>query len=327
MPMQQLAMIVLIALAAGGVAWALLYPLLAGQNRGDKRRDALVRADKTLPSGANDERSSKNRRGQVEDTLKEMELRQRKTDRPPLSLRLQQAGLKWTKQKYYIFSAVAAAVLAVLLFVISRNFIVAGLGAFVGGFGLPPWVVSFLKKRRQKRFIEVFPEAVDVIVRGIKTGLPLLDCIKMIAREAPEPVAGEFRAIAERQAVGIPLGDACGQMYERTGLTEANFFGIVIAIQQKAGGNLSEALGNLSRVLRDRKKMRAKIAAMSMEAKASAGIIGSLPIIVGFLVYLTSPGYISLLFTNKIGIVLLLISVFWMSCGIFTMKKMINFDF
>ena len=172
-----------------------------------------------------------------------------------------------------------------------------------------------------------FPDAVDVIVRGVKAGLPLLDCLKMIALEAPEPLKSEFRAILETQAIGMPLGEACGKLYERMPLPEANFFGIVIAIQQKAGGNLSEALGNLSRVLRDRKKMKAKIQAMSQEAKASAGIIGALPIAVMTLVYITSPQYISLLWTDPLGRMMLAASAVWMSMGVMVMKKMINFDF
>src|SRR5262249_4789382 len=151
------------------------------------------------------------------------------------------------------------------------------------------------KKRREKTFLHTFPDAVDVIVRGIKAGLPLLDSLKIIAAEAPEPARTEFRGIVETQTIGLPLGEACGKLYENMPVPEANFFGIVTAIQQKSGGNLAEALGNLSHVLRDRKKMKAKIQAMSMEAKASAMIIGSLPICVGMLVYLTSPDYIELL--------------------------------
>jgi tight adherence protein B len=168
---------------------------------------------------------------------------------------------------------------------------------------------------------------VDVIVRGIKTGLPLMDCLRVIMNEAQEPVKSEFRSIVESQAVGLPLGEACLKLYERMPLPEANFFGIVIFIQQKTGGNLSEALGNLSKVLRDRKKMKAKIDAMSMEAKASGAIIASLPIVVMILVYLTSPQYISLLWTEKLGNILLMGSAIWMSLGILVMRKMINFDF
>jgi tight adherence protein B len=151
--------------------------------------------------------------------------------------------------------------------------------------------------------------------------------MKMITIDSPEPVKSEFRAIVETQAIGIPLGEACLKLYEHMPVPEANFFGIVIAIQQKAGGNLSEALGNLSRVLRDRKKMKAKIQAMSQEAKASAAIIGALPIAVMTLVYITSPVYITLLFTAPLGNLMLAGSAVWMAIGVLVMKKMINFDF
>jgi tight adherence protein B len=199
--------------------------------------------------------------------------------------------------------------------------------AFAAGFGLPRWTLNFLKKRREKAFLRALPDAVDVIVRGIKAGLPLFESIKVVAADSPEPLKSEFLAIIETQAIGMPLGEACTRLYERMPVPEANFFGIVIAIQQKSGGNLSEALGNLSKVLRDRKKMAEKIQAMSMEAKASAGIIGSLPPIVMLLVYLSTPDYISLLWTHPTGQLMLVGCVIWMSIGIFVMKRMINFDF
>jgi len=198
---------------------------------------------------------------------------------------------------------------------------------FAAGFGLPMWLLKYLKSRREKKFLAGFPDAVDVIVRGIKSGLPLMDSLKIIASEAQDPIKSEFKAIVETQTIGMPLGEACGKLFERMPLPEANFFGIVISIQQKAGGNLSEALGNLSRVLRDRKKMKAKIQAMSMEAKASASIIGCLPVAVGTLVYLTSPDYISLLWQADLGRIMLAGCAVWMSIGIFVMKQMINFDF
>jgi tight adherence protein B len=212
--------------------------------------------------------------------------------------------------------------------------LIAGLGllpalglAFAAGAGLPFWTLSLLKKRRENRFLRAFPDAVDVIVRGIKAGLPLLDSLKLIAAEAEEPVRSEFRSIIETQTIGIPIGEACLKLYEHMPLPEANFFGIVISIQQRAGGNLSEALGNLSRVLRDRKKMKAKINAMSMEAKASASIIGALPIAVMTLVWITSPQYIELLWTASLGRMMLAGSAVWMSMGVLVMRKMINFDF
>jgi tight adherence protein B len=201
------------------------------------------------------------------------------------------------------------------------------------GFGVsagvlfPHFYVNFKRKRRLRKFSNEFPNAVDVIVRGVKAGLPLIDCLKVIAREATEPVRSEFQEIVEDQTLGMPLPDAVSRLPERIPLSEANFFAIVVAIQSRTGGSLSEALTNLSKVLRDRKKMGHKIRAMSAEAKSSAGIIGSLPIIVAVLVWFTSPEYIALLFTTFVGNVVLSCCAFWMFLGIMVMRKMINFDF
>jgi tight adherence protein B len=171
-----------------------------------------------------------------------------------------------------------------------------------------------------------FPNAIDVIVRGVKAGLPLGDCMNIIASEASEPVRSEFRNIVDAQALGLSLGEAVERIVESVPVAEAKFFSIVINIQQKAGGNLSETLGNLSRVLRDRKRMRVKINAMSMEAKSSASIIGALPFVVACMVYLTSPAYIELLWKTHAGQLALFGCAFWMSVGIMMMRKMINFD-
>jgi tight adherence protein B len=195
-----------------------------------------------------------------------------------------------------------------------------------GAFGLPRWTVSFLRARRVKAFLNEFPNALDVIVRAVKSGLPLNDGIRLIASEAQEPVKTEFRRIVEAQQLGISIPDAALRMQETMPCSEAGFFGIVIQIQQQAGGNLSEALGNLSGVLRDRKKMKAKVQALSMEAKASAAIIGALPFIVAILVYMSSPNYIMPLFTTSTGHLILGVSGLWMSIGIFVMRKMMNFE-
>ena len=179
----------------------------------------------------------------------------------------------------------------------------------------------------ETKFLNAFADGVDVIVRGIKAGLPLVRFHQDDYQQSPEPLRSEFRAILDTQAIGMPIGEACLKLYERIPLPETNFFGIVVSIQQKSGGNLSEALGNLSHVLRDRKKMKAKIQAMSQEAKASAGIIGALPPVVAVLVYVVSPDYISLLWETRTGQICLAASAIWMTVGIMTMRKMINFDF
>jgi tight adherence protein B len=191
---------------------------------------------------------------------------------------------------------------------------------------VPRWAIAFRRQRRVKAFLEELPNALDVIVRAVKSGLPLNDAVRLIASESPEPVRGEFRRVVESQQLGLSLPEAMLRMPETMPCAEASFFGIVIQIQSQAGGNLSEALGNLSKVLRDRKKMKAKVQALSMEAKASAVIIGALPFIVALLVYLSSPTYIMPLFTTSTGHLILLLSGIWMSMGIFVMRKMINFD-
>jgi tight adherence protein B len=322
--MQTLALTFLAASAIGGGAWVFIYPLLSGEKKAEHRRATVARSE---PVARNADKNLRSRREQVEGTLRDLEARRLKEKKIPLNVRLTQAGLAWSTRKFMVVSAVLAAVFfAAAMFAGGGLLGAAGL-AFAAGFGLPRWALSFLKKRREAAFLKALPDAVDVIVRGIKAGLPLFDSIKVVAADAPEPLKSEFLAIIETQAVGMPLGEACARLFERMPLPEANFFGIVVAIQQKSGGNLSEALGNLSKVLRDRKKMADKIQAMSMEAKASAGIIGAMPPMVMILVYITTPDYMSLLWTHPTGQLMLVGCVTWMSVGIFVMKKMINFDF
>ena len=323
--MQAYVLFALVAVAIGGVAWVFVYPILSGERAAERRKASVAQAE---PMAMRPTRAAqKSRREQVEGTLKEIEQRQKIARRVPLATRITQAGLTWSKRRF-IMTAAALGLGAFLVTLLTGVGLLPAIGiGFAAGCGLPLWLLSLLKKRREARFLNGFPDAVDVIVRGIKAGLPLLDSMKLIAADSSEPIRGEFRAIIETQAIGMPLGEACLKLYERMPVPEANFFGIVISIQQRAGGNLSEALGNLSRVLRDRKKMKAKIQAMSMEAKASASIIGALPIAVMSLVYITSPKYIELLWTEPLGRVMLACCACWMFIGVMVMRKMINFDF
>jgi len=322
--MQSYAIFFLVAAAMGGVAYVFLYPILSGERNAERRVAAAARAE---PIARSARAPQKTRREQVEGSLKQLEERQKKAKRPPLSIRISQAGLSWSKRRFILISAGLGVFAFFAVIPLTGSLLTALAFGFTAGCGIPLWVLKFLKKRRENRFLDGLPDAVDVIVRGIKAGLPLLDSLKMIAVEAPEPMRSEFRGIIETQTIGIPIGEACLKLYERIPLAEANFFGIVVSIQQRAGGNLSEALSNLSAVLRDRKKMKAKIKAMSMEAKASAVIIGALPIIVLAMVWLTSPEYIELLWTDPLGRVMLACCAIWMFIGIMVMRKMINFDF
>ncbi|HWT60384.1 MAG TPA: type II secretion system F family protein, partial [Rhizobium sp.] len=259
---------------------------------------------------------------------KDLEKRQHEKTKKTLTMksRLVQTGLTITVGKFYLFSAIFACVLLLMAFLIGVSLMVMFGIAVVAGLGLPRWIVGFLIKRRQNKFLNELPNALDVITRSIKSGLPLNDAIRLIATEGTEPVKSEFRRVIEAQQVGLSIPDACARMTAHMPLQEVSFFAIVIAIQSQAGGNLSEAIGNLSKVIRERRKMKAKVSALSMEAKASAVIIGALPFIVATLVYLTSPSYMMILFTDPRGHLIMGVSAIWMSIGIFVMRNMVNFD-
>jgi tight adherence protein B len=316
---------ILAAVSLGGIAFSLM-PYLSGEVRAERRMDQFVNRE-AMREGAAVQRTAASRREQVAKSLKELEQRQQKKHKVDLATRLLQAGLQWPKNRYYMMSALLALALGMLAYVVSANPLIGAGGLLIGAFGAPRWLLGYLTKRRIKKFIIEFPNAMDVVVRGVKSGLPLGDCIRIIANEAAEPVRSEFRHIIESQTLGLSVSEACERLYQRVPVTEANFFGIVINIQQKSGGNLAETLQNFSRVIRERRKMEGKIKAMSAEAKASAGIIACLPFLVAVLVYLSSPDYITLLWTTFHGKVVMLLSAFWMMCGVLVMRKMIKFDF
>ncbi|MBC7103595.1 MAG: type II secretion system F family protein [Parvibaculum sp.] len=320
------AIAILAALCIGAIG----FVFVGGESKSQQRVARVTRAGNArLTSAADsDVDNSEKRRKQMQETLKTLEDKQKEQKkRIPLKTRIERAGLDMELRIFYIASAVCGLVAMLGLKLAGLALFIALLGGFAAAFGLPRWVLSYLMKKRQKAFTEEFANAIDVIVRGVKSGLPVNDCLKIIATESPEPVRTEFQGIVEGQRVGVTLEQGLEKIYERMPLPEVNFFQIVLSIQQKTGGNLSEALGNLSKVLRERKKMRAKIQAMSQEAKASAAIIGSLPPGVMLLIYFTSPDYMTVLFTTTPGNMIIASGLMWMGIGILVMKKMIDFKF
>ncbi|MFB9951683.1 type II secretion system F family protein [Rhizobium puerariae] len=327
------AIVALVAVAAAAVCYGLLFSRMEVEKKADTRLSRVKAAETDLAKvkAARDRvQELSKRRKSVQDSLKDLEKKQeekaRKLGGGSIKSRLAQTGLPLSMGRFYMLSVA----LGIFIFLVS---LIAGMpmlacagAAFVAALGLPRWVVGYLVKRRQGKFLEEFPNALDVMVRSIKSGLPLNDALRLIASDGQEPVKSEFRRVVESQQVGLSIPEACSRMMMTMPLSEVNFFSIVITIQSQAGGNLSEAIGNLSKVLRDRKKMKAKVSALSMEAKASAAIIGALPFIVALLVYLTSPEYISLLFTDPRGHLILLASGIWMSIGILVMRNMVNFE-
>lgn len=319
---------VLAFITIGGLGWAFVG--------GDDSSAQAVKRAEGFTSGATRAAQAKAakaeantpeaRRKAIELQLKEAERADRKA-RMTMQARLKHAGLTMTVRTFWIISAVLGMVAFLPPLVLGLNIFVALGIAAVMGLGLPRWVVGFMAKGRMKKFAAEFPNAVDVIVRGIRTGLPVHDCFKIIAKESPAPLGPEFQRLVEGLGVGLTLSQALDRMYDRMPTPELRFFSIVIAIQQKTGGNLAEALANLTTVLRARRMMVEKIKALSSEAIASAGIIGSLPPVVMILVTLTTPAYMMVLFTDFRGQIMLLCGGVWMALGVFVMKKMISFKF
>jgi tight adherence protein B len=315
---------ILFAMALGGAAFA----FTGGDEKTQKRVAAVAkpagsgrgRAAVTAPDAAQ-------KRKNVAVLLKDVEKnRAAKKERPTLRRRLEQAGFpKASPRNFWMICGILAAVAAGVAILTHQSPLVIVLAVFAVGLGLPRWVLGFLTNRRKKKFTEHFAVAIDVIVRSVKSGLPTNEALRIVAREVSDPVGSEFHSLVESLKVGVTLEQGLKRMMESMPTAEVGFFAIVMTIQAKSGGNLSEALGNLASVLRDRKRLQGKIKAMSSEAKASAMIIGSLPPGVMGIVYLTTPAYISKLFTEKAGNLMLAGCVFWMGMGIMVMRKMINF--
>ena len=255
-------------LCAQGESDRLEFKRTTGERRADLRLQSVSEAQ--VKVGSKIQEATNNRKKQVAETLKELEQKQNALKKVTLRQKLQQAGYSFDPKTFWVASGVCGGLIAVLMLMLAPNFnplISIGLG-IAGALGLPRFILAKMVQKRQKKFLNEFANSIDIIVRGVKSGLPLNECLNIIARESPDPVGGEFREVCEQQRVGVPLQQCFERMMERVPLAEVRFFGIVIGIQQTAGGNLSEALGNLSGVLRDRKTMAAKVQALSAEAKA-----------------------------------------------------------
>lgn len=321
------------AVAIAAMAYAIMYPYISADRMKDKRVASVSeqRSKKIATRSAAELAAS--RKKQVTDSLKDIENRQKAREKISMRLRLERAGLEIEPRTYWIASAVSAvlcaaaagAALPASAAAMSPLLMVAAL--LVGGFGLPRFVLAKITARRQRKFVAELANAIDIIVRGIKSGLPLNECLAVIAKESPQPVAGEFHDVVEQQRVGVSLSEALERLTRRMPLPEVKFLAIVIAIQQQSGGNLAEALTNLSTVLRDRFKMAMKVKALSAEAKASAMILASLPPGVMLMVHSSSPDYIAPLFSTRTGNIFIIIGLSWMFIGILIMRKMINFKF
>ncbi|NHK27961.1 type II secretion system F family protein [Parvularcula flava] len=324
---QTLLMLILGVVCIGALGYVFMAP--TSQKKASQRAAGLSGNSRTAQrtGGKGQQENTKDRRKHIQESLRKMEDAQKeRAEKQKLSLsqKIEQAGLNISERDFYVASVICGIGCALVGFISGQAMHVIGMMTFVGALGLPRWGLFFLKSRRQKKFLTEFTGAIDVIVRGVKSGLPVHECLKIVSKDAEEPVRAEFALMIEGLRIGLSLDQVLERMYDRMPLPEVNFFSIVLIIQRQTGGNLAEALGNLGTVLRNRKLMQGKVSALSMEAKASAVILGSLPFMVGGMVHMSSPEYLEPLWNTQMGNFILLGSGLWMSIGIFIMKNMIS---
>jgi len=329
--LQQYAVIILVAIACGCAIVGLALPLISSTDAGARVQDFIAQRKPVEPKkqsalGRLVDGQKDGRRRQVQESLKQIEERARQQKRgATVRLQILRSGLDIPVRRFWVVSGLLGLFMAVIPFMLGFPLYISLLSGVAGLLGLPRWFLGLLARRRQKAFLEGLADAVDVMVRGLKAGLPLSDAMRVIATETPQPIGPEFMQLVEGQRLGITLDQGLERMFERIPLPEVSFLGIVISIQSKAGGNLSEALGNLSKVLRERKKLAGKVRSMSQEAKSSAAIIGALPFFILGALFVLNPQYLSPLLTTRTGHMLLIGCGIWMCTGLF-MRKMINFD-
>jgi tight adherence protein B len=243
-----------------------------------------------------------------------------------LRLRLAQTGKKWTLEQYFYASGGLAVLVMALLWLKGAPLFLALFAGLLLGAGLPHMVVNFFISRRIKKFTSNFPDAIELLVRGLKSGLPVGETLGVVAKEIPGPVGEEFKMVTEKIKIGKSMEESLQDTADRLGTPEFQFFVITLAIQRETGGNLAETLANLADVLRKRAQMKLKIRAMSSESKASAYIVGSLPFFVFGMVWLVNPNYLAGFFYEQRLIIAGIGGAIWMSLGVFIMAKMVNFE-
>lgn len=320
-------LLIVLAMITVGAAGFALVPNALGGGRAEKRRKALqgdIRVNRLEVDAA---RNRDERRKSVQLALKSQTDQLNAKKRVTLPQLIFQAGMTIKPAAFIRNSIIFGVVTTVILVLVQVPIYLAPVFGVAAGYLLPRWWVGRKRKKYQSQFLDELPNAVEAIVRGVKTGLPLNDSIRVVAKDAKEPVKSEFGRVLDQQAFGFSMSEAVAILLDRVPLAEVNFFVVVITVQQQSGGNLSEALSNLAKVLRNRKKMKQKIKAMSSEAKASAGIIGSLPFVVGVLVSVVSPSYLAPLFFTTLGNIWLGVGVIMLGAGVFVMSRMVQFDY
>jgi tight adherence protein B len=316
--------LLLILVGAGGVM-ALLGLLLA-RRPGGRPRKRRLEAIKARHVGGNSVETQLRRIAAQRDSKLDETFHRLIPNPELLRRRIEASGKSWTLGQYAAGCAVISGIVFVLLLMRGMPFLLClFVGIFVG-VGVPHWLIGRMGKKRIRQFLAKFPDAIELLVRGLRSGLPISETLGVVGTEVPDPVGSEFRGVTDRMRIGRTMEAALQETADRLNTPEFQFFVITLAIQRETGGNLAETLGNLADVLRKRLQMKLKIAAMSSESKASAYIIGALPFIVFLLIMWVNPGYMGGFFTDQRLMIAAGIGAVWMSIGIFIMAKMINFE-
>ncbi|MEM9469898.1 MAG: type II secretion system F family protein [Pseudomonadota bacterium] len=250
---------------------------------------------------------------------------EKKKDGFTISDMIMHAGLEISVSQFWVFSAIFAMLIVTLCVLMGASKFITILFAIISFMGIPRFTLKTMASNRQKKFLEEFPDALEAMRRLLKSGMPVSEAIKMVAREYNGPIGEEMGYIFDKQKIGVPLPEAVFETSQRIPLTEVQMFATAVAIQTQTGSSLSEVLENLANLIRSRFRLKRKVQALSAEAKSSAAIIGALPVLVGLGMYAFSRDYIEVLYTDPTGKVLLSGAILWMCAGIFVMRQMINF--
>jgi tight adherence protein B len=308
------------------VSVGLLNSLYGPRARLERRLVSVGGASVSAGSKGNQKTQPGMRRRDIEAKLKAAEQMKQRQRGYKLREQLIQAGLKTSPKRFMVYSLASGALFTLIVLPFGLPPYTMLLTLLVGGLGVPRFVLHQMVKRRLKKFTDLFANAIDLIVRGVKTGMTVSECLGIVGKEMPDPIGIEFRTVTESVQMGITLEDSLNRMVARVPTNEVRFFAIVLISQQTSGGNLAETLAKLSSILRDRKKMRDKIRALSSEAKASAAIIGCMPPAVAGILSFVAPDYVSLLVTTDAGNWCIVAGCGIMTTGVLVMRRMINFE-
>lgn len=323
--MSPLYIALLVVVVVSGIAGIILLLKSQGE-QARKRQMSVITGRGALRDDTNDKSTKDKRRAdlakKLKDTAEPLKKEEKKQTIRDLMI---YAGLTPTQSHFWIGSAVAGFVFILLAIIFAASPIIYIFAFLIGFFGIPRFVLKFMAGKRQKKFLEEFADALESMVRLLKAGMPVGEAIAMVAREFHGPVGEEMSRVYENQRIGVPLGEAVLEAAKRMPLAEVQMFATGIVIQQQTGSSLSDVLMNLAALIRARFRLRRKVQALSAEAKASAAIIGALPVVVSLGLYFINPDYIGLLFTTSSGKFYLTCAVCWMMVGMFIMRQMINF--